>query len=90
MPISRVEQIIKPIWVKNGPDIRAALSGTLPAFLQASSPAELTEEIPVFVYHAVEPERFERQLKYLADNGYRTVNSDTLAAALKGEIKVHP
>ena len=32
--------------------------------------------IPVFGFHEVEPNRFERQLKFLRDNGYRTLTME--------------
>ncbi len=32
--------------------------------------------IPVFAFHDVEPGEFERQLRFLADNGYRTLTMD--------------
>ena len=33
-------------------------------------------EIPVFVYHDVEPQAFARELEFLRSNGYRTVSLD--------------
>ena len=32
--------------------------------------------VPVFVFHSLEPERFERQLRYLAENRYETLSAD--------------
>jgi len=32
--------------------------------------------VPVFVFHSLEPESFERKLRYLADNGYETLSAD--------------
>jgi peptidoglycan/xylan/chitin deacetylase (PgdA/CDA1 family) len=33
-------------------------------------------DVPVFVFHSVEPVSFERQLRHLADNGYATLDAD--------------
>lgn len=33
-------------------------------------------EVPVFVYHDVDPEEFRRDLAFLSDNGYRTLTTD--------------
>jgi peptidoglycan/xylan/chitin deacetylase (PgdA/CDA1 family) len=38
-------------------------------------------EIPVFVYHDVEPEAFCRELEFLRTNGYRTVGLEEFSAA---------
>jgi peptidoglycan/xylan/chitin deacetylase (PgdA/CDA1 family) len=32
--------------------------------------------VPVFVFHSLEPVSFERRLRFLADNGYRTLGAD--------------
>jgi peptidoglycan/xylan/chitin deacetylase (PgdA/CDA1 family) len=37
-------------------------------------------EIPVFVYHDVEPETFARELEFLRCNGYRTIGLDEFIA----------
>jgi hypothetical protein len=33
-------------------------------------------QVPVFVFHSLEPQGFERKLRYLADNGYVTLSAD--------------
>lgn len=38
-------------------------------------------EIPVFIYHDVEPAAFARELEFLRSNGYRTVGLDEFIAA---------
>jgi peptidoglycan/xylan/chitin deacetylase (PgdA/CDA1 family) len=38
--------------------------------------------VPVFVFHSLEPEAFERKLRYLADNGYQTLSADEYFRAL--------
>jgi peptidoglycan/xylan/chitin deacetylase (PgdA/CDA1 family) len=42
-------------------------------------------EIPVFIYHDVEPVGFSRELEFLRTNGYRTIGLDEFVAA--GERK---
>lgn len=43
-------------------------------------------EVPVFTFHSIEPEPFEAQLRYLVDNGYRTIDGPTLCRHLRGEV----
>jgi peptidoglycan/xylan/chitin deacetylase (PgdA/CDA1 family) len=38
--------------------------------------------VPVFVFHSLEPESFERKLRYLAENGYQTLSADEYFHAL--------
>jgi peptidoglycan/xylan/chitin deacetylase (PgdA/CDA1 family) len=38
-------------------------------------------EIPVFIYHDVEPETFARELEFLRTNGYRTIGLEEFIAA---------
>ena len=41
-------------------------------------------DVPVFVFHSVEPEVFERKLRHLADNGYATLSADEYVDVLTG------
>jgi hypothetical protein len=41
-------------------------------------------DIPVFVFHGLEPESFGRKLDYLADNGYQTLSSSEYLDVLTG------
>ena len=41
-------------------------------------------EVPVFVFHSLEPESFGRKLAHLADNGYRTLSSAEFLDVLTG------
>jgi peptidoglycan/xylan/chitin deacetylase (PgdA/CDA1 family) len=73
---------------KNRAEARAIVSGQLPRFLFASGNHAVPDEPPVFVFHDVQPDTFERQLRYLVDNGYRTLDLDEYgAAAGKGRPK---
>jgi peptidoglycan/xylan/chitin deacetylase (PgdA/CDA1 family) len=46
--------------------------------------------IPVFVFHGLEPESFGRKLGYLADNGYETLSSAEYLAVLIGARPAPP
>ena len=43
------------------------------------------ESIPLFTFHKVEPWRFESQLAFLRDNGYKTLTCDDLLKVVKGK-----
>ncbi|MDZ7262168.1 MAG: polysaccharide deacetylase family protein, partial [candidate division KSB1 bacterium] len=69
---------------KNFPDIRALIMRGYPSFIYESKPSRRREEIPVFVFHRVTPERFEAQLNFLYHNGYQTLTADELWEILIG------
>jgi hypothetical protein len=75
---------------KTVPDLLALLLGRHPRFVTAADPGELGEEIPVFTFHSVEPERFAAQLRFLAENGYRTLGGEGLRQALGGDEPAPP
>jgi peptidoglycan/xylan/chitin deacetylase (PgdA/CDA1 family) len=68
--------------IKNGPEVRALLTGCMPSFVTGSA---VSDRVPVFFFHGVGPERFEAQLRYLRANGYRALDADELEARLRGE-----
>ena len=41
-------------------------------------------QVPVFVFHGLEPNTFERKLRHLADNGYVTLSADEYFQVLMG------
>jgi peptidoglycan/xylan/chitin deacetylase (PgdA/CDA1 family) len=51
-------------------------TGCYPRFLFGGSIGDI---LPVFHLHDVEPERLDRQLRHLAENGYRTVTGEAIA-----------
>src|SRR5690606_17015076 len=55
-----------------------------PAFVLSPRAAPLAAHVPVFVYHGIEPRAFERDLAFLADNGYRTIGMQELVRHLSG------
>jgi peptidoglycan/xylan/chitin deacetylase (PgdA/CDA1 family) len=74
-------------WEKNWPEIRNALRGDLPPFILSARPGPLAG-VPVFWYHTVEPEPFEGDLRFLADNGYTSLGADELLDHLSGRNAV--
>jgi peptidoglycan/xylan/chitin deacetylase (PgdA/CDA1 family) len=62
------------------------LLGRYPEFVTGGPLAR--GDIPVFVFHSLEPVSFERKLRYLAENGYRSLSADELFYALMGATKV--
>lgn len=62
---------------------RDLLLGRYPAFIRGG-PLH-AGEIPVFVLHGAEPQRFGRQLAHLAAGGYRTLELAEYLAVLRGE-----
>ncbi len=67
---------------KNWPDIYGILARHYPDFVFKGTEASLADEIPVFVFHSVRPQEFEAQLRYLHENGYRTLRAQELLAVL--------
>jgi hypothetical protein len=73
---------------KNKDDIKSILLRTYPDFIFKSM-KELPEgEIPIFTFHSVEANKFEYLIKYLADNNYKTITSNTYYDFLCGKKKV--
>ncbi len=79
----RLRQRLAAIWEKNREEIAAIAGRSMPTFARNRPVSALDSEVPVFVFHSVSPERFERQLKYLSDNGYTTLFADELADCLE-------
>ncbi len=73
---------------KNIPDLLSVIYRGYPRFVFDGRIRTLEEQVPVFTFHSVEPDRFESQLKYLKHNGYRTLTADELLAILRREMPV--
>ena len=71
-------------------EVRGHVGGELPAFVWARDPRAPVDEVPVFVFHSMEPQGFEQDLLFLKENGYRTVTCDELARHLTGEAPLPP
>jgi len=61
---------------------RDLLLGRYPPFVTAGPLPR--GQVPVFVFHSLEPDSFGRQLDYLADNRYLTLSADQYLAVLTG------
>lgn len=79
---------VRERWEKNVPEVHAALRGGLPAFVFSRRPAEPAGGVPVFCYHAVAHATLEADLRFLRDNGYRTLGTDDLLGYLGGQRPV--
>ena len=78
MPLGRMAQGVREAWEVP----RDLLLGRYPAFVTGG--ALPRGHVPVFVFHSVEPESFERQLRHLAVNGYVTLSGEEYLAVLTG------
>jgi len=56
-----------------------------PKFVTSNSVKEIENEIPVFVFHTVNAEEFEEQLKYLSVNGYNTLSVNEYYKSITGK-----
>jgi uncharacterized protein (TIRG00374 family) len=77
-----VLHVLRDTWRKNAPELIAAVTGGLPAFITNSAPHEL-DGVPVFCYHAVSGAVFESHLRFLQDNEYQTLTADEFVSALR-------
>ena len=80
---------IKRSWRKNFPDAMGLL-GRYPRFVTSGTATELFNELPVFCFHSVTEDRFERQLAFLSAHCYRTLDADEAADALMPGAKILP
>jgi hypothetical protein len=65
--------------VRNLPEITAFATGQMPDFMYGK---RKFRDVPVFCFHAVLADQFERQLRFLRDNGYIGLNSTELETRL--------
>lgn len=69
---------------KNRHVLETLLLRNAPSFVLRRNEDVASGEIPVFTFHTFQPERFERQCRHLAENGYRALSADEFASALAG------
>jgi hypothetical protein len=55
-----------------------------PPFVMRNLSGLTPGEIPVFVFHTMEPDRFAEQLEVLKDGGFRTIGAEEYLAILQG------
>ena len=58
--------------------------GRYPPFVAARNPNVDPKDVPVFVFHTIDPGEFEAQLRHLVENDYQTVDCATFHAHLTG------
>jgi peptidoglycan/xylan/chitin deacetylase (PgdA/CDA1 family) len=81
-PMSRTAPVPEPLRFRATRALRGIhglLRTRYPRFLFGLAPAP--GEIPVFVFHDVEPQTFARQLEFLRANGYRTLSLEEFLAS---------
>ena len=89
--MERVTWTLKESYRKNRGDLHGLLFGHYPSFVLNRRVQCIENEVIVFAFHSVEPERFERQLRYLNENGYHVLESaDTMQACLQGAQPISP
>lgn len=82
---SRYINTLRWSYRKNRPDIKGILGGHYPDFVLSSENRPIRDEVPVFVFHQVEPESFRAQLEYLRSNGYTTLIGSDLLQVIEGK-----
>lgn len=67
----------KRIWEKHSEEVAALLKNEFPEFVTSTSSKKRDlRDIPVFVFHEIDPNTFENQLRFLSRNNYRTLSAD--------------
>ena len=84
---SEIKRRVADSYRKNNEDILALLRRDYPKFVFHEIDAVPSGTIPVFAFHSVRPELFEFQLRYLAENRYKTLNSEQAYDAISGRKK---
>lgn len=75
---------LKNSYSKNMPEINAYRKKLYPEFVLSDKVKTIKDEIPVFTFHSVEPEKLEAQLQFLATNGYTTLKANDFFEAIVG------
>lgn len=78
---------IRATFRKNYPEIKTFISGQYPGFVYGKE--SIVYNVPVFVFHEVEPDTFEEKLIYLKENGYKTLDSFGLLDYLENPEEDH-
>jgi len=81
---------LRDSWEKNWPEVRALLTGSFPKFVLSGDPPGMGSEVPVFCYHLVGWEEFERDLKFLSRNDYDTIDAQMLLDHITGVRRAPP
>jgi len=59
-----------------------------PGWVWRRYPKPVTDHVPVFTFHTVQPESFEAQLQFLKDNAYQTIPSRSLIRYIRDGEKI--
>ena len=59
-----------------------------PDYVYSRNPKIIENEIPVFLFHTINPEIFENQLQYLVTNGYTTLSINAFVSIIKAKEKL--
>lgn len=78
---------VSDIYRKNKDDLQALLFAGYPQFVFRTLDQLPSGQIPVFTFHRASTGNLDAQLRYLAENGYRTLDGDELQALLTGKSK---
>jgi len=70
---------VRHSYLKNRDEIQALLTGRMPSYIYG---ARKFRDIPVFCFHSARYPAFELQLRFLKENGYRTLDADELCERL--------
>lgn len=81
--IRKLRKAIREVPIEGGRFIRKQY----PAFVTARSPEKDPNTVPVFMFHAVQPERFKAQIDFLRKNGYATLSLDEFTRFLQGTFQ---
>lgn len=65
-------------------ELRSLWNG-YPDYIYSGKAPAAVGHVPVFVYHTIQPSRFEEDLRYLQENGYRTIGMGDLKRHLTGK-----
>jgi hypothetical protein len=77
-------QKFKKGFIKNYRDYFALKHRLYPQFVFENNPKTIKDEIPVFTLHAVNPQKFEKQLSFLSINGYNTLKAEDFYECMIG------
>jgi peptidoglycan/xylan/chitin deacetylase (PgdA/CDA1 family) len=79
--VLKITKAIKEVPI----EAKRLLQHYYPAFVSASKPFPLRDEVPVFMFHSVESEPLSAQLAFLQKNNYKTLTLPEFMAFLRGE-----
>ena len=87
---SNLRKRISDIYRKNKDEGIALILFSLPYFVYKNSDYLPENNIPVFSFHSVKPGLLEEQFKYLSENNYKTLDSQSFYDVLTGNTKGTP